>query len=1588
MKFKALAAAFLVSFGITAEAASPAATLDWVKAYVAQQLANYSGGGSSSTNTARSFHRTFTSDITISNEVYELAITLDSTTNLALVVISSDVPGVTNGTIYAWNSALGSFNTVISDGMPVVSVRAYHDVTISTNIFNEMRFTTNTFYTFSANVNGTNYWSTTYYGKRYLVSDRGFNKGRIEFSTTYATDDQIRIARGASYPVSRAFSMFLSAYADTSEDSEIMTHNNGTITVTSVAITKKGKTKIEYLAQDEKFLFDSGIGDGSVGAVASAAFNNWLSTPVDSNYTEPRNDLKDRCQDYSNWGVPDNPNGKFITESGTAVLVGQITSSEAWKDAIDAAKAWIVSEYENVFRKMWETLKNHYCPSLGPDNKYWTPELNCKCQHRYHAFPESGGEWEYCEHNDECQHLWKRMAVVNGVLMILDDNSVGCIRCARCGQCREDEGAYHETVPDTYDYCGCYCMYYYQKKAEEEEPEPEPPPPPDIPPEIPPIIWDEPDVEPEVAPTPEEQESQEECEPEDYPITDVEVIEDTPRPEEEKEETVTTHDQEGEEVEIVVPKKCESAFQTVTNQYEYSERKKFFGEFFVIWRKDFSGKWQKMIVSQRSAEQDAERKYHPRPEEPYRCTCNCGCTHWFKPSPCPDVCRGCQFVKEAFTETPGALKDGRKKWKAWIRGYHCKMEDGYWDDETYYDRDGVQHTWSNKDGDIFYPSKWSNWYYGTQTGGCHVCGCACGRFYSTPDGAGGKPGRNADGEKVDDGHHGSFHIYGLRDVTEIACPFTRYYYIEHVGGITKLKSCSCNNHDWEAATKYGYDEVSGDSYMFYVWVGRLNDQTPSLACPEVCMWCWPSNHYAGGVQLNAKRHTGIGKIDSVVTGDVATAYANWYSSELGDGLVCGCICQALNESTCSDSEDDPDRPKPFEFEDAWKDIVNSNYHVYDFEESCLCQCSSAIHLALTEERFRELFPDPDSRPNVQFTDCSRGGDEEEGSVCAVCGFYDKDGRTNDLVRAEIAKHAIASGHCACHCSLQDRESDGKHLFADTNKNRNRDKAYNGSKLRGWSAEQDGFNYPNNTHEGTTGYTSDLEDLDLFHKSAKGYGGYPCCCRCAEKNANTVLYHEIRPGDACTDCCKAKNANAICGHKENYYVKKDGYWQDDPGQHCRTNSEAAYCGCDCGYDPTVGGILGYLAGHCGEDGECFCYGHYSTSTYHDHGDPVLLEHVNPRVNDDNPGEAYETPCSVCGRGIVHSIENWICDNGHEWTVVNEDLHNHPNVCEICGHTKDYADECDCYCHIGGIGDSGVFNICDPILTASGLQRALGGVTLNDIFGVDGDEPVYSIADNALTNAFRNLPKLEFVHFNFCTNIGSRALAGTFSGCTALKDVSFKALGEISYGSLSNTFTGCSAITNMDFSAVTNLGRNALQELAPAQVLHLEHLGNVSPLFTKSLCACNVATVRLDYVKSVLPKGPFFGDDPTNMKVVIPSILRSLYDDAGWPAANLVETNTLEFSGWIIYRDGVRTDPWKETAYPVWDQGLLRWDCFECPYPDDMEGIDWSDPDLPSIDDNALIEGSEGDLEVVLPWGADSGTAQHHVYRYVRTLIERH
>lgn len=1357
--------------------AAPMATVDWVKQYVAK-LTSTKAPVLPESPSARpaSVSETFSSSMVAEDgSAWDVTMALKSSSDISLIVTGSTVPDVTNGTVYAWNGELSAFESS-NPYMPVIKADTFGAARPVTNLAGVVSIVTNTVTHYTAQTSdGVDFWSATYFATDYLVSAAGFSGPRLAYvvsSSPASSSSASRLARGG-------FSLIPSAMAD---DFSAPAAFAGSFYIGEVVIKRKGGNESYIL--DHTYRFHSGVGSGSIAEFTAEAFSKWYASPQGGVFQEYAGRLIARLDDYqAGWGMG-KPNDVIdLGNDQLEIRYGDLYyRCEAFKSLIGAAKQAVEAEFSRQFMHLYNKLKEHPCPSLAPGEEEWTIEMECKCRYTYPDILT--GEDIACLRADVSSHDFRRYKLVGGRLVLSDDGA-GCLICSRCFEHRDGiDGVEHVEVPESAEYCGCYCGYYYEKK---------------------------------------ESDSSGESEGAETPIPPIygggEVIEKVPEKEKEDVE-IECKGPDGDTVSVPVSVEVQS-WHLVTNDVSGDK---------IPWRhvsRTVMGANGRLIKVTTSAEglmsTDDGRLKHRKPQNPLSCTCKCGVEHFFKPSPCPEICRGCRKHEDCFQD----LGDGRQIWYGHssvnnnidILGHHCKFEDGYWDEETYSIRDAEgterEYTWSNKNGgydqagNLHILSPYAAWYGGITTNGVAACGCACKRFFTDSSGACGAPGKDLDGEEVNLGHHMNFHCYSLKRAADIKCPFTRYYY-ETTDPDALLPSCACQNHAWEEEND---PAAVGESTLYETgWVGsyKRGADAGSLACDSACRWCWPHSHgisQSSETALDWKKHTGIALMDKLDQ-DVARVYAAWIDS-VGT-LECGCLCQALGPGACAVG-DGSSNGGDYSFPVTWEEITSENYHFCDYETSCVCSCG-LMHLAVTptsREKYRA-----GETPPWNWSRCSAGM-----GVCQLCGYYDRSGVLDNLNRADPDCHVFIAG-CRCDCS-----SDGGDA-------RFRPKKGYDSAVRGWSAAQDRDNYPNNTRSASPGYR--WREADIFENCHRDADGHFCPCN---KDVGHHLYHKHKPGDFCVDCCKVDIDGYQCNHVEDYYVfnHASGNYEEKTGEHFRSFG-ADYCGCDCGervYRIVDGKQVPW---HVAPDGECYCCGKYSPTSPWEHGDARLMGHINLQPTGNIVSNRVSCSYELCDEGWWECQAEFKCQNEHVVygkVFVADKNCDHGGVpdcsyctcaaclernragfrceCPFCNGIA-AADRCTCEGADGGSGENnGTVKFTSPYLTVVEIVEILADVDFNEVSNIDGDDPVYEIEANAFYQKLCNMPSLTTVKFNYVTNVGDFAFGGALRNCPNLNSVQFARLKSVGSEAFQNAFAG-SAVTHLSLPSLTSInGARAFSDM---------------------------------------------------------------------------------------------------------------------------------------------------------------------------------
>ena len=624
--------------------AAPMATVDWVKEYVLRTIGNTTSPSEpqeSVKSQPQAFAKTYSSDVRGEDgATYTLSLNLESAKSLALIVTDSTVEGVSKGSVYPYNAQLNSFDL---PGAPisVIKERTVYVANVTTNLSGVTLITSNAVTRLSAtHDDGTEYWNTTWYGRDYLVSAKGFNGPKIGY--VISTQELGVRSQGAGVSTnSFVLSPILCAYADDYADINAQggsMHYCGNLYFGKIVITRKGRE--EECVINMSFQFNSGVGSGTVAEYTAQAFEDWYAAPKDGIYAERKKALAAMAGNFAAWDFPDGKTEINDDNANVNLRYSNLYTSDAFIRAFDDAEAWIKDEYVRIFMTMYQKLKSHSCPALKSGEKYWKLEWGCKCRHTYPNL--FSGEEVKCDFAETEQHNFQAY-VLEGDNLVLSEDGVGCILCARCMEHREDHGAAHVEVPENADYCGCYCGYYYEKKELEESTEEE-------------------GTEVEL--------------PGGGIYGGADVIEEIPIEQEEKVEIECT-DRDGESV----------VMDVVVSTIKYVSVTANVNSVIIPWRhvsKTVIGATGKRIKVTTSANSLMKGKIgrvmHHKPQHPLECTCKCGVEHFFKASPCPEICRGCNMARDCFWDT-----DSGEVWAGHtngsnlninVRGYHTSMKEG------------------------------------------------------------------------------------------------------------------------------------------------------------------------------------------------------------------------------------------------------------------------------------------------------------------------------------------------------------------------------------------------------------------------------------------------------------------------------------------------------------------------------------------------------------------------------------------------------------------------------------------------------------------------------------------------------------------------------------------------------------------------------------------------------------------------------------------------------------------------------------------------------------------------------------------------
>ena len=114
-----------------------------------------------------------------------------------------------------------------------------------------------------------------------------------------------------------------------------------------------------------------------------------------------------------------------------------------------------------------------------------------------------------------------------------------------------------------------------------------------------------------------------------------------------------------------------------------------------------------------------------------------------------------------------------------------------------------------------------------------------------------------------------------------------------------------------------------------------------------------------------------------------------------------------------------------------------------------------------------------------------------------------------------------------------------------------------------------------------------------------------------------------------------------------------------------------------------------------------------------------------------------------------------------------------------------------------------------------------IDLNEVFNLDGDDPVYEIAAETFMLKCGNMPNLTTIKFNYCTNVGDCAFMCAFEGCQNLRTVEFERLMYVGMsGFESCNMGGC----DLTFPNLRSIGTHAfaLANIKSFTAPHLEYV----------------------------------------------------------------------------------------------------------------------------------------------------------------------
>ena len=368
--------------------------------------------------------------------------------------------------------------------------------------------------------------------------------------------------------------------------------------------------------------------------------------------------------------------------------------------------------------------------------------------------------------------------------------------------------------------------------------------------------------------------------------------------------------------------------------------------------------------------------------------------------------------------------------------------------------------------------------------------------------------------------------------------------------------------------------------------------------------------------------------------------------------------------------------------------------------------------------------------------------------------------------------------------------------------------------------QRGNHYARNDEEGKNTHTPNADEcgcecgefhgidyttVGRFH-CGFGEGREECICKCGQ-------WHQYTEGNPCIRVCNSCDRIAKIGNTPE--VRLATAEDHTAGEEC--------CGCVCGKKTTP---------HRHGDDECYCYGKYSPDSKYDfvHGEKALIEHLNLALTSTLITNNFS--CLHCGETRTDILREYRCDNNH---FVTSNVPEHVCAvvqcqanCDCCDHTDE--NPCDCpFCNsvegssgqctcAGRTMPPGTFKITNPVLTAEDFAELFAKIDSGEVENVDGDDPVYEIADRACQSGFANMPNLATVKFNFATNVGVSAFQLAFNNCPRLTSIQFARLERAADLAFASAFWGTGVVT-LDFPALKSVGIAAFSQCATVESIRI-------------------------------------------------------------------------------------------------------------------------------------------------------------------------